>query len=245
MPRYWLSGEEKKLLWKLRGKTPKADSSDYWAHMIPRSDEEARLMEDLLPDNAVEEYRDNESFSWEESQSRILPDGTKEIRKVIFQANLKSSMWYFVPLQLFAIHPMPDGIPSNRYETKEWIPQVFDIARNNWRKASEWECDHWSDLVNCSSCKHPTIPQFNCNACGEALVQPLVDTEKRVLNLICILPDTPDLADLDTTENVVSEEYEKAEEEQEEPTELEDVIEEQVSEKPIEREEDEENKPDT
>jgi hypothetical protein len=242
MPRYWLTGEEKKLLWKLRGKEPHPDSSgDYWRHLIPRSEKELNFMLDMIPDNAIEEYRSNEAFSWEESQSRVLPDGTKEIRKTIYQANLKSSIWYFIPLQPFAIQPLPDGIPSNHYESKEWIPQVFDIANNTWRKASEWECTHWQDLVNCSSCKHPTIPQFTCNVCGDSLTQPLTDTEKRVLNLICILPDT---TDFETTEQVVSEEHEGLEEKEqdEESTELEEVVEEQISEKVIEREEDEETK---
>lgn len=239
MPRYWLSGDEKKLLWKLRGKEVKSDSGDYWAHLIPRTDKELNFMMDMIPDNAIEEERSDESFSWEESQSRILPDGTKEIRKTIYQANLKKSTWYFIPLSPFTIHCLPEGIPNNRYESKEWVPQVFDISNNTWRKTSEWECEHWDELVNCSSCKHPTIPQFNCNVCGESLAQPLVDTEKRVLNLICVLPDT---TDFDTTEHVLSEEYEKLEQKDPETSELEDVIEEKVSEVSIEREEDEETK---
>jgi hypothetical protein len=237
MPRYWLSGEEKKLLWKLRGKEVKSDSGDYWRHLIPRTEQELRFMMDMIPDNAVEKAKSNEAFSWRETQSRILPDGTKEIRTVIFQANLASSMWYFVPLQPFSIHPMPDGIPANPYETKEWIPEVFDIANNTWRNASRWECEHWEDLVNCSSCKHPTIPQFTCNVCGENLVPPLVDIERRILHLICVLPDTPDFV---TTEEVISEEVEDKEEL--ETSELEDIIEEKVKEEQPEREEEDDPK---
>lgn len=235
IPRYWLTGEEKKLLWKLRAQKSRSDSGDNWRHLIPRTEKELDFMLDMIPADAIEECRSNESFSWEERQSKILPDGTKEIRTIIYEANLKSSLWYFKPLQPFTIHSLPDGIPSNHYESREWIPQVFDISNNIWRNASEWECDHWNDLVNCTSCNHPTIPQFNCNVCGDPLSPPLKETEKRVLSLICIIPDTPDFM---TTE----EEWETEEEEEieEETSELEEVVEEEVSEEVKEKEEDEE-----
>jgi hypothetical protein len=240
IPRYWLSGEEKKLLWKLRNKEIHSDSGDYWSHLIPRNDEELNFMLETIPDNAIGDYRTNESFSWKEKQTAILPDGTREIHEIIYQANLQSSMWYFEPLQPFTIHPMPEGIPENPYETKEWIPQVFDVANNTWRKATQWECEHWHELVECSNCHHPTIPQFECNACGDTLKPPLKDVEKRVLNLICILPDTTDFA---TTEEEVLEEIEPSEEtEERESTEFEDIIEEEVSEELTNGEEDEENK---
>jgi hypothetical protein len=239
MPRYWLSGEEKKLLWKLRGKEIKSDSGDYWRHLIPRTEKELNFMLDMIPENAIEEKRADESFSWEERQTVILPDGTKELRDKIYEANLQSSKWYFDLIQPFTIHPLPDGIPENPYESKEWIPQVYDIATITWRKATRWECEHWNELVNCSNCNHPTIPQFECNVCGEHLSPPLKEVEKRVLSLICILPDTTDYV---TSEQEVVESIEEKPEKESETSELEDVVEEKISEKSIEREEDEETK---
>lgn len=243
MPRYWLSGEEKKLLYKLRTQKARADSGDYWRHLIPRNDKEFEFLTSLISNNAIEEARDNEAFSWREKQTVMLPDGTKELREILFQANLKSSLWYFEAIQPWTLNRLPEGLATNQYESKDWIPQIFDIFNNTWRKASEWESEHWNDLVNCPSCNHPTIPQFQCNVCGENLSSTLKDIEKRVLTLICILPDSPEEVttdDINPEETIVEEE--ESEEEAKEPTELEDVIEEETSEKVIEREEDEETK---
>ena len=195
-------------------------------------------MMDIIPANAIEDYRTDESFSWEEEQTVILPDGTKELNKKIYQANLRSSMWYFVPLHPFTIHLCSDGIPENPYESKSWVPQVYDIANITWRKATRWECEHWDDLVNCTNCNHPTIPQFECNVCGEHLSLPLKEINKRVLSLVCILPDTTDYVTSEQVERTV----EESEKEESETSELEDVVEEKVSEQVIEREEDEETK---
>jgi hypothetical protein len=238
LPRYWLSGEEKKLLWKLRDKGLKSDSGDYWRHLIPRNEKELNFLLSIIPDNAVEQERANESFSWKERQTRRLPDGTRELRDIIYTANLKTSLWYFEILHPFTIQPLPEGLDANQYESKEWIPQVFDISNKTWRQTSQRECENWNDLVNCPSCNHPTFPQFECHVCGARIVPPLKEIEKRVLSLICILPDTTDW--LEEEEQAI--EKPESEEKEEEPTELEEVIEETVSEEVVEREEDEETK---
>jgi len=193
-------------------------------------------MLDSIPDDAIEDYRTNEKFSWIEKQSVILPDGTHELRTIMMEAILRNSTWYFTILHPFTLKSRYDGLPENTFEAKEWIPQVFDIAKNNWRKATQWECGHWNDLVNCPSCKHPTIPQFECNVCGDNLTPNLQETEKRVLSLICIIPDSTDFILASGEEEGENE----PEPQEEEASELEEVIEEEVSEEVKEREEDEE-----
>lgn len=260
MPRYWLSGEEKKLLWKLRGnKVRSSDSGDYWRHLIPRTNEELEFKLDLVPDNALEEWtKVDTDWIWEDlygeklsqetfdtykkwldavkdymtpSGITYLPDETLQTKTGI------QALLIWVPIMPFSLKECMNPVSGNRFESREWRPEIMDTG--SWRKATEWECEHWDDLVTCSSCGHPTIPQLQCNVCDAPLIQPLTIPDKRILDLHCILPDFP----LWSAEKTIEEEAEEIlEAEGKELTELEDVIEEVISEKPVEREEDEETK---
>jgi hypothetical protein len=232
-----LSGEEKKLLYKIRSTTAKDNSSgEYWRHLIPRTEQEYNSRTDEMPENIIIESRVNERLQWEDRQSVILPDGTKENREVICEAIIPSSEWYFIPLKPFTIKSVLNPIdPKNPYRSKEWRPQILDKKSQDWRDASGWEGEHWDDLVYCPSCSEPTIPQFQCQFCQNSIAPPLIEVEKRVLELYMILPDTPDF-ELTSSEET---EYEKPE--KPEPTELEDIVEEVVKEEQPEREDEDES----
>lgn len=268
LPRYWLSGEEKKLLYKLRlHKKLRESDGDYWRHLIPRTNEELNMVLETVPVGAWEEIKPIPPDVWMEELKeefvslqeagevldldefkewlenlhvahKIQPWGEIEETKQTVQKTGISGIWIWQELNPFTIHPLPIPLDSkaSRFESREWVPEVRDNGL--WRNASDWEGEHWDELITCQACGHPTIPQFQCNVCGTNLVKPLNDTERRVISVVCILPDIP-------VEEVLRRyKEEKAkddaeEKEPEEPTELEDVIEEQTIEQVIEREEDE------
>jgi hypothetical protein len=271
LPRYWLSGEEKKLLYKLRQqKKLRQSDSDYWRHIIPRTDEELNLILEIIPVGAWEEEKEIPVDIWEEElkaefvssreagetlifeefkdylqklheEHKIQPwDEIEEKRQKVQKTGI-SGIWFWQELDPFTIHTLrnPTDPKVSRFESREWVPEVRDAGQ--WRNASDWEGEHWNELITCQSCGHPTIPQFQCNVCGANLAQPLKDTEKRVTSLICILPDIPVEEILDRFK--AEKEEQKKREEPEEPTELEEIVEEVVDEKQPEREEESEISP--
>jgi hypothetical protein len=249
--RYWLSGEEKKLLWKLRTKKPIVPDNDYWTHLVPRTDEELNFRLDTIPDTAIEEWTTVPSaWIWEDLNSEKLSKDNYDNYKDWLDANKKymtpsgvpylpdptlqtktgvNALLIWTPITPYTLTEPLNPVSGNRFESREWRPDIKDNGQ--WRKASEWECEHWDELVICQLCGHPSIPQSLCYVCNATLVQ--LPITKRVLQLHCILPDIS----IWTSEETVADEAEGILEDKNlETTDLEDIIEDK--DKDIEREED-------
>lgn len=164
-----------------------------------------------------------------------LPDTTLKTKTGV------NALLIWTPITPYTLTEPLNPVSGNRFESREWRPDIKDNGQ--WRKASEWECENWDDLVICQTCGHPTIPQSLCYVCNAQLIQ--LPIEKRILTLHCILPDIA----VWTSEETVAEQAEDILESEgknlgglstssntKESSELEDIIEDNASEVPIERE---------
>lgn len=193
MPKKYLELEEKKLLVQLRKIQPtkRRSTGTYWKSMIPSEDDLEFVME-TLPDNCIEEEKTNATYSFKVIQTIELPSGVvMEIDRIETKV-LPKSYWYYVSLEPYILEPLPEGNESNRYESNEWVPELFH--KNTWRKCSEHECRHWADLIYCPFCGRPIWELERPHRCF--LCKGIIGThtavqkvKKRVLQLVCILPD--------------------------------------------------------